>query len=205
MSGVVALDTFDPERSIYMRQLFPDLIEPGHLSHASWPDHAVGLLVAKSRVTADVIRRSKKLKFIVRHGTGYDNIDAEACKENGVVLCNCPGFSVRPTSLFFCTNEAYNVQAMSVAEVVLALMCACAKNLVEMSRQMRGSEKLNKRFRSLYSAGLPTGKTFGIIGGGTIGQLVAKKLYVSVRGRCKYAEHPAVSALSTARSSCVST
>jgi D-3-phosphoglycerate dehydrogenase len=94
MSGVVALDFFDPEGSKYMRELFPDLIKPGHPSHESWPEYAVGLFVAKSLVTADVIRHSKKLKFIVRHGTGYDNIDTEACKEMRVVVCNIPGISV---------------------------------------------------------------------------------------------------------------
>ena len=69
---------------------------------------------------------------------------------------------------------------MSVAEVALSLTCACAKNLVELSRQMRGGEKLNKKFRSLYSAALLTGKIFGIVGGGKIGQLTAKKLYVTL-------------------------
>ena len=68
---------------------------------------------------------------------------------------------------------------MNVAEVVLALTGACAKNLKEVSRQLQAGETLNKRFRSLYSASLLTGKTFGIVGGGTIGQMVAKKLYVT--------------------------
>ena len=97
MSGVVALDNFDPEGSEYMRTLFPDIIEPGSPSHATWPEHAVGLLVGKTYVTADVIQNVKKLKFIVRHGTGYDNIDIDACREKGVIVCNCPGISVGPT------------------------------------------------------------------------------------------------------------
>lgn len=166
MSGVVALDTFDPEGTKYMRQIFPDVIEPGHHSHASWPDHAIGLFVAKSKVTAGVIGRTKKLKFIVRHGAGYDNIDAEACREKGIVLCNLPGIS-----------------AMNVAEVALALVSACSKNLVEVARQIRGGEKLNKKFKSLYSATLLTGKTFGIVGGGRIGQLTAKKYIGAFDGK----------------------
>ncbi|KAI1084312.1 D-3-phosphoglycerate dehydrogenase [Whalleya microplaca] len=166
MSGVVALDTFDPEGSRYMRKVFPDVIELQHPSHSSWPDHAIGLFVAKSKVTADLIYRAKKLKFIVRHGTGYDNIDAEACKRKGIVLCNLPGIS-----------------AMNVAEVALALTGACTKNLVELSRQMRAGEKLNKKFKSLYSATLLTGKTFGIIGGGRIGQLTAKKYIGAFDGK----------------------
>jgi D-3-phosphoglycerate dehydrogenase len=93
-SEVVALDVFDPKGLEYMRTLFPGVIEPGHRDHDSWPDHAVGLFVAKSRVTADLVHRSRKLKFIVRHGAGYDNIDAAACAEKGVVLCNIPGVNV---------------------------------------------------------------------------------------------------------------
>ncbi|KAH8696615.1 hypothetical protein BGW36DRAFT_298629 [Talaromyces proteolyticus] len=158
MSCVVALDTFDPVGIEYMRQLFPEIIEQGNPLHPEWLEHAVGLLVAKSQVTADMIKRAKKLKFIVRHGAGYDNIDAEACRANGVVLCNVPG-----------------INAVNVAEVALALTCACAKNLVEVTRQMRGGTKLNKRCESIYSASVLTGKTFGIVGGGRIGQITAKK------------------------------
>ncbi|KAF2165444.1 hypothetical protein M409DRAFT_36894 [Zasmidium cellare ATCC 36951] len=159
MAAVVALDAFDPEGSKYLHQVFPDVIEQGHPLHATWTEHAVGLFVAKSRVTREMISKAKKLRIIVRHGTGYDNIDAEACREHGVILCYCPGIS-----------------AMNVAEVVLALTGACAKNLIEVSRQLRAGEKLNKKFKSLYSAALLTGKTFGIVGGGTIGQLVAKNV-----------------------------
>lgn len=95
MSGVVALDTFDPEGTKYMLDVFPDVIGPGHPDHATWPEHAVGLFVAKSKVSSETISRCKKLRFVVRHGTGYDNIDAEACRKHGVVLCNLPGISVR--------------------------------------------------------------------------------------------------------------
>ena len=72
---------------------------------------------------------------------------------------------------------------MSVAEVVLSLVGACAKNIVQISKQIRGGEQLNKKFRSLYSAMMLTDKTFGIVGGGTIGQIVAKKLCVYVNYR----------------------
>jgi D-3-phosphoglycerate dehydrogenase / 2-oxoglutarate reductase len=176
MSGVVALDTFDPEGFKYMRQLFPDVIEQGHPLHATWPEHAVSLFVAKIKVTAEMIRETKKLKFIIRHGAGYDNIDAEACREKGAVLCNLPGISVGSFYLPSYIKPAYDIQAMSVAEVVLSLTCACAKNLVELSRRMRRCDRPNKKCKSLYPAHLLTGKTFGIVGGGQIGQLTAKKL-----------------------------
>lgn len=98
MSGVVALDLFDEEGTKYMRDVFPDVIERGHSLHSSWPEHATGLFVAKSTVTADVIASTKKLKYIVRHGAGYDNIDVEACKTKGIIVCNLPGISVGNTS-----------------------------------------------------------------------------------------------------------
>ncbi|GAD95690.1 hypothetical protein CNBA0210 [Paecilomyces variotii No. 5] len=164
MSGVFALDTFDPVGSEYLRELFPDIIEQGHPDHSSWRDLAVGLFVAKSRITAEDIHESKRLKYIVRHGTGYDNIDAQACKQKGIILCNVPG-------------------AMNVAEVTLALTGACAKNLVELARQMRRGDKLNKRVKSLYSAALLTGKVFGIVGGGAIGQLAAQKFVGAFDGK----------------------
>jgi len=95
MSAVVALDAFDPEGMRYIRGLFPDVIELNYPLHASWPSHPIGHFVAKSKVTVDLIHRCKRLKFIVRHGAGYDNIDAEACREKVVVLCNLPGINVR--------------------------------------------------------------------------------------------------------------
>lgn len=98
MSGVVALDNFDPKGSKYMRSLFPDVIEPGHASHDSWREHAVGLLVGNSYVTAEDINSSKKLRYIVRHGVGYEKVDVDACKAKGVIVCNVPGVSVSVSS-----------------------------------------------------------------------------------------------------------
>lgn len=94
MSGVVAFDTFDPEGSKYMREVFPDVIEQGQPLHATWQEHAVGLFVAKSRITEDMICNAKRLKVIVRHGVGYDNIDVDACRKHGITLCYCPGINV---------------------------------------------------------------------------------------------------------------
>ena len=49
---------------------------------------------------------------------------------------------------------------------------------MEMLQQIEAGKKPNKSFKDLYSAELLTGKTFGIVGGGKIGQLTSKKLYV---------------------------
>lgn len=96
-SGVFAWDNFDPVGSEYMRDVFPDVVERDSPKWSSWKEEAVGFLVGTSALTGEDIRSAKKLKFIVRHGVGYDKVDVEACKEKGVVLCNCPGVNVGPS------------------------------------------------------------------------------------------------------------
>lgn len=39
-----------------------------------------------TKVTADVVKAGKNLKIIGRAGTGVDNIDQDACTEQGVIV-----------------------------------------------------------------------------------------------------------------------
>jgi len=58
-----------------------------------------------------VIEAGNKLKIVVRAGAGYDNIDLEAAKSNGVVAMNTPGQN-----------------SNAVAELVLGMMVYAARN-----------------------------------------------------------------------------
>ncbi|MCL5073991.1 MAG: C-terminal binding protein [Actinobacteria bacterium] len=49
-------------------------------------------------ISKKVIKNLPKLKAIVRHGMGYDNIDIKAAKELGIVVSNCPGFCIEEVS-----------------------------------------------------------------------------------------------------------
>ncbi len=49
------------------------------------------MIIRSDKATADIIASAPKLKVIVRAGAGYDNIDLEACTQNGVVAMNTPG------------------------------------------------------------------------------------------------------------------
>ncbi len=40
-----------------------------------------------------VLEKCKNLKFVSALGTGYDMIDVKSCRENGVEVCNVPGYS----------------------------------------------------------------------------------------------------------------
>lgn len=52
---------------------------------------ADGLIVRSDKVTSDVLDAAKNLKIIVRAGAGYDSIDTDYAKQNGVVVENTPG------------------------------------------------------------------------------------------------------------------
>ena len=63
-----------------------------------------------TRVTAEVIERGAKLRFIGRAGVGVDNIDLEAATRRGIVVLNSP-----------------RSNTVSTAEHTLALMLAVAR------------------------------------------------------------------------------
>ena len=41
-------------------------------------------------VTRKMMEAMPKLKMVVRHGVGYDNVDLEAADELGIAICNVP-------------------------------------------------------------------------------------------------------------------
>lgn len=45
------------------------------------------------KIGEEVIRNSKNLKYVSALGTGYDMIDVKKCRENGIEVCNVPGYS----------------------------------------------------------------------------------------------------------------
>jgi len=52
---------------------------------------ADALIVRSDLVTSEVLDAAKKLKIVVRAGSGYDNIDVESCTAHNVVAMNTPG------------------------------------------------------------------------------------------------------------------
>jgi D-3-phosphoglycerate dehydrogenase / 2-oxoglutarate reductase len=49
------------------------------------------LIVRSDIVSAEVLNAAKNLKIVVRAGSGYDNLDLEACTQHNVVAMNTPG------------------------------------------------------------------------------------------------------------------
>lgn len=51
------------------------------------------LIVNKTVIDETVLNSCHNLKMIAESATGYNNIDVEACKRHGVVVCNVPNYS----------------------------------------------------------------------------------------------------------------
>lgn len=45
------------------------------------------------KIGKNVLDKCKNLKYVSALGTGYDMIDVKLCRENGVEVCNVPGYS----------------------------------------------------------------------------------------------------------------
>lgn len=130
---------------------------------AQWHESATAVLVrSETKIRADDIARAKKLKVIVKQGVGVDNIDLDAAKAHGVIVCNTPG-----------------INSESVAELTLALALAVSRRVCELDRAIRGGARVIRSEvlgRSLFR------KTLGIVGMGNIGRVVAKKWLGAMEG-----------------------
>jgi len=113
-------------------------------------------LVVRSatKVTREIIEAGAKgkLKIIGRAGVGFDNIDATAASENGIVVKIAP---------FGSTN--------AVAELAIDLMLSISRNTPQAHHSLKNGVWIKKKLEGRELAY----KTLGLIGCGRIGQKVA--------------------------------
>jgi len=104
-----------------------------------------------SRLTAELLKGFQNLRLIATRSTGFDHIDIEYCRDNGITVCNVPTYG-----------------CSSVAEHVFGLLLTIGHHLVEaIDRTRRGDFSL----RGLTGFEL-RGKTLGVVGTGDIGECV---------------------------------
>jgi D-3-phosphoglycerate dehydrogenase len=114
-----------------------------------------GLIVrSATKVTADLLGAAANLKIVGRAGTGVDNIDLGAATGRGVVVVNTPGGN-----------------AVSVAELVMGVIIACARKITRADASMKAGKWAKKELKGREL----NGKTIGIIGLGRIGREVAAR------------------------------
>ena len=110
------------------------------------------VMIANTPYPADVIRSTESLRMIAVAFTGIDHVGLDACRERGITVCNCAGYS-----------------GTSVAELTLGLAIDVLRKVVpgDVAARTGGT-----------SAGLMgseiSGKTVGVVGTGHIGTQVGR-------------------------------
>lgn len=113
----------------------------------------------KQKLNRSNLGCAEKLKLICVTATGFDCIDTAYCREQGIGVCNVPGYSTE-----------------SVAQLTLTMALSLAAHLkeyrdyVDSGAYARGgvANHLSPVWQEL------AGKTWGVIGGGNIARRVAK-------------------------------
>ncbi len=107
-----------------------------------------------TKITAELIEAATNLKVIGRAGVGYENIDADAATQRGIVVMNTPGGN--------------NV---TTGEHTIALMMSMARHIP----QAMASLKSGKWERNKFVGVELCNKTIGVIGLGNVGRIVAER------------------------------
>lgn len=127
------------------------------------------ILCSWAPVPAQMIEAATRLKGIQKYGIGVDKIDVKAAATRGVPV----GISA-------------GVNAVAVAETAITLMLAVYKRLCVAHNSLRAGQWLKWELRTdCYELWQ---KTVGIIGGGSIGRAVAKRLSHGFECRVLYCD-----------------
>jgi D-3-phosphoglycerate dehydrogenase len=116
---------------------------------------ADALLVRNATVDREVIEAGPRLRVIARHGAGLDTIDLTAASEKGIQVTYTPA-----------------ANHISVAEHILGMMIALAKNMTRADNAVRAGY-FDFRHEN-YGIELE-GTTLGIVGLGNVGRALARK------------------------------
>ena len=119
------------------------------------------VMIANTPYPDEVVRACDPLQMIAVAFTGIVHVGLEACKEKGIIICNCAGYS-----------------DTSVSELVLGMTINVMRNISACDTSVRSGKT------SLGLAGTEIeGKTMGIIGCGQIGFQTAKLLMYLIWNR----------------------
>lgn len=107
-----------------------------------------------TRITRRVIKAALNLTVIGRAGVGVDNVDCVAATEAGVVVMNTPTGNTTTTG-----------------ELAIALLVSLARHIPRADREVKAGIWKKKALTGVQL----TGKTFGVVGLGRIGRVVAER------------------------------
>lgn len=104
-----------------------------------------------------ILQFPESVKLICEAGTGYNNIDLEACLEKGVTVCNIPAYSTE-----------------RVAHTAIMLLLNLSSSMQVQMKMLAKNNHDNFTNNLQVSHVEVNGKTLGIIGAGHIGRKVIK-------------------------------
>jgi len=138
----------NPDDKLYTSE---EIIEISERVDAILPCHS-------EHLSADVIGKlSDRVKAIANFSVGYDHVDIEAAKKRGIIVTNTP-----------------DVLSDATAEIAILLMLAAARRASEGDRLVRSAGW--KDWSPSFMVGTQvTGKRFGVIGMGRVGQVAARR------------------------------
>ena len=114
-----------------------------------------GLVVrSETKVTADLMDSSPKLRVVGRAGVGVDNIDVPVVTVRGIVVMNAP-----------------DGNTITTAEHTMALLVSLARRVPQANISLRSGKWDRKSFIGVELQG----KTLGVLGLGRIGRTVASR------------------------------
>ena len=118
------------------------------------------LLLGVTNLSKNIIDRLKDIKLIQSIGVGYDGIDIEAARENGIYVANAKG-----------------VNRVSVSEHAIGLMLASLRRTVQADKDIKRF-RFEESYEGYKKEGTRTLQSthVGIIGLGDIGTEVVKRL-----------------------------
>ncbi|AMY67296.1 phosphoglycerate dehydrogenase [Frigidibacter mobilis] len=124
------------------------LADGGVSAHIARADY---LVVGLIPVTAETLAGAGRLRGVLKHGVGVDNIDIAACTAAGLPVCNTPA-----------------ANADAVAELAVGLMFAMARFIPQ------GHASVTSGGWQRQVGSQLGGKTLGIVGLGNIGKRLAR-------------------------------
>ena len=116
-------------------------------------DYEIIVVRSRTTITKELVEKATKCKIMARVGVGLDNIDTEAAKAKNIRVINA-------------VEGAMN----AVAELVIGLMLAMARDIPRADRELRNDKWIKKELMGTELAG----KYLGIVGLGNIGKRLAR-------------------------------
>jgi D-3-phosphoglycerate dehydrogenase len=131
----------------------PPYADSAHIAALLQDTQARGIVSRMGRLDAAIMDVAPQLRVISKHGVGVDNIDLQAAADRGIQVLVATG-----------------ANAVSVAEHAIALLLACAKQILPLDDGLRAGRWEKPGFSGREIAG----ETMGLMGMGSIAQATGR-------------------------------